>query len=251
VRLLVLSDVHANLEALEACLDAAPAHDLAVNLGDVVGYGGSPNEVIDHVRRECCLHIRGNHDKACAGLTDVDGFNPIAAFAVSWTRLELTPERLAWLRAVPSGPLSLPGMDDVRFAHGSVFDEDEYIVAVSDAVEPLLLLPLPATFFGHTHLQGGFSLYQDSGSEIHPQIDPGDKLDKSELQLIKSARYLINPGSVGQPRDGDWRAGFALFDTDQQTVTFYRVPYDLQGAQQRIRAAALPERLAMRLSIGR
>ena len=251
MRILVLSDVHANLEALEACLDAAPAHDLAVNLGDVVGYGGSPNEVIDRVCRECRLHIRGNHDKACAGLTDVEGFNPIAAYVVSWTRLELTPEHIEWLRAMPSGPLTLPEAEHVRFAHGSVLDEDEYVVGIDDAMEPLMLDSTPITFFGHTHLQGGFSLYNDSASDIHPQIDPGSKLDRSELQLVKSALYLLNPGSVGQPRDGDWRAGFALFDTELSTVTFYRVPYDVATAQQRIRSAALPERLAMRLSIGR
>ncbi len=247
----MLSDIHANLEAMEACLAAAPAWDVAVNLGDVVGYGASPNEVIDLVRRECRLHVRGNHDKACAALMSVEGFNPIAALAAYWTRQTLTPENLGWLQELPPGPLSVDGLEAVQFVHGSPLDEDEYLVGVTDAVEPLLRAQVRVTFFGHSHLQGGFSLYNERGSEIHPHIDPGAGCDTSVLRLNARARYLINPGSVGQPRDGDWRAGFALYDSETASVTYFRVPYDIKRAQGRIIEAQLPERLAARLTFGR
>ncbi len=251
MRVLVLSDIHANLEALEACLETAPDCDVAVNLGDVIGYGASPNEVIDRVRQLCRLHVRGNHDKACATLTSVEGFNPIAALAAYWTRQSLTADNLRWLQELPPGPRTLDGLERVQFVHGSALDEDEYVIGVTDAVQPLLRTQASLTLFGHSHLQGGFSLYREQASEIHPQIDPGAAGDSSVLQLNARARYLINPGSVGQPRDGDWRAGFMVYDSDAAQVTFYRVPYDLKRAQARIIEAQLPERLATRLAFGR
>jgi diadenosine tetraphosphatase ApaH/serine/threonine PP2A family protein phosphatase len=247
----LLSDVHANLEALEACLAAAPPYDMAVNLGDVVGYGANPNEVIERMRRVCRVHVRGNHDKACAGLITAEGFNPVAAAAAAWTRAQLTPDNLEWLQAIPAGPVAAGELEDVHFVHGSALDEDEYVIDVEDAIEPLLRREMRLTFFGHTHLQGGFSLYRDQGSEVHNHIDHGDAQDTGELRLNRNASYLINPGSVGQPRDGDWRAGFALFDSSHQHITFYRIPYDIQSTRRRILDAALPERLATRLAIGR
>ncbi|MFB3814959.1 MAG: metallophosphoesterase [Terriglobales bacterium] len=251
MRVLLISDVHANLEALEACLAAAPSFDVAINLGDIVGYGASPNEVIELARRECRLHVRGNHDKVCAGLTSAEGFNPVAAMAAHWTRQALTAENLEWLRGLPAGPLTLERIEDVQFVHGSPLDEDDYMIGVTDSVEPLLRTAARITFFGHSHLQGGFSLYNDYGSEIHTYIELGGGFDTSALALHPRARYMINPGSVGQPRDGDWRAGFAVFESDPLTVTFFRVPYDVKRAQQRILEAQLPERLASRLTIGR
>jgi diadenosine tetraphosphatase ApaH/serine/threonine PP2A family protein phosphatase len=251
LRVLLISDVHGNLEALEACLEASPPFDVAVNLGDVVGYGASPNETVERVREVCRFHVRGNHDRACSGVSGVEGFNPVAAMAANWTHSSLTPENLEWLRSLPHGPISVDGLADVQFVHGSPLDEDEYLIGVADALEPLLGFPVPLTFFGHSHLQGGFSLYRDRGSELHPQIDHGDVCDSSELRLNQRARYLINPGSVGQPRDGDWRAGFAWLDSDARAIQFFRVPYDVEGAKRRILEAQLPERLAMRLSIGR
>jgi diadenosine tetraphosphatase ApaH/serine/threonine PP2A family protein phosphatase len=251
VRLLVLSDVHANLEAAEACLEAAPAYDLAVDLGDIVGYGASPNEVVARLRPLCRLHVRGNHDKAAAGLTGLEGFNPIAAAAAEWTRHALTPSHLAWLRTLPPGPAHLPEIKDVLWVHGSPLGEDEYLIGMYQAVTPLLQLNCALAFFGHTHLQGGFCLEGDFCREILPGIDPGNAPVSAPFDLSSGAKYLINPGSVGQPRDGDWRAAFALFDSDRRTVTFHRVPYDLARCQQRIRAAGLPERLAGRLALGR
>ncbi len=251
MRVLLLTDLHANLEALEACLKAAPPYDIAVNLGDIVGYGASPNEVIERVRRLCRVNVRGNHDRACAGLSGIDGFNPIAAMSAHWTRQTITPDNLEWLKQLPAGPLATAGLAGVQFVHGSPLDEDEYLVSITNALEPLLGSRMPLTFFGHTHIQGGFCLYDDQGSEINPEIDLSEKPGRGELQLNRKGRYLINPGSAGQPRDGDWRAAFAIFDSDRQAVDFFRVPYDVPSAQRRILDAGLPERLANRLVLGR
>jgi predicted phosphodiesterase len=251
VRILLLSDIHANLEALEASLAAAPSFDAVVNLGDIVGYGASPNEVTVRSRDLGKIFVRGNHDKAVTGLLDLDDFNPLAASAAIWTRNELTSENLDWLRTLPQGPVALPEFSQVLLVHGSVQDEDEYVVSLGDALAPLLTLATPLTFFGHTHLQGGFFVSDSSADGFRPEYRTVGQAESVALQLKPDARYLINPGSVGQPRDGDWRAAFALFDTDTQIVHFHRTPYNLKDAQDRIFAAKLPPRLATRLAAGR
>jgi predicted phosphodiesterase len=251
VRILLLSDIHANLEALEACLDAAPAHDMVVNLGDVVGYGASPNEVIERSRELGETFVRGNHDRAVAGLTDLKDFNPVAALAALWTRDQLTPENLAWLRALPPGPMQIDALPDAQLVHGSPIDEDEYVVTLQDAVEPLLVSSVHLTLFGHTHLQGSFSVDGDKGDATRPQYSTVGRSEALDFPLKAGIRYLINPGSVGQPRDGDWRAAFALIDTETRIFTFCRTPYNLKSAQERILAANLPQRLATRLAAGR
>jgi diadenosine tetraphosphatase ApaH/serine/threonine PP2A family protein phosphatase len=251
LRILLLSDIHANLEALEACLAAAPAHDLVANLGDVVGYGASPNEVVDRSRELGEIFVRGNHDKAATGLLDLDDFNPMAAAAAVWTRDRLTPEHHEWLRALPQGPLPLEAAPEVQLVHGSPADEDAYVVTVGDALVPLITLTTPITFFGHTHLQGGFFANGSSADGFRPEYRTVGKAESVSLQLKPNTRYLLNPGSVGQPRDGDWRAAFALFDTEARVVHFHRTPYNLKAAQDRIFAAELPARLATRLAAGR
>lgn len=251
MRVLLLSDIHSNLEALQSCLAASPAYDLVVNLGDIVGYGASPNQVIERSRELGKIFVRGNHDKAVCGLIDLKDFNPVAALASSWTREQLTPENLEWLRALPQGPIEIADLPGAQFVHGSPVDEDEYVVTVRDAVEPLLMSPTPIIFFGHTHLQGSFVLNDDHIDAVHPAYKTVGKIESSEFPLKNGQRYLVNPGSVGQPRDGDWRAGFALFDSGTRVLTFYRVPYNLKGAQDRILAAELPQRLATRLAAGR
>jgi len=251
VRLLLLSDIHSNLEALEACLAAAPDYDVVVNLGDIVGYGASPNEVIERSRKLGNVFVRGNHDKAVCGLIDIKDFNPVAALASSWTRDQLTSENLDWLRTLPQGPAQIDGLPDAQFVHGSPVDEDEYVVNVGDAVAPLMVSPAMVTFFGHTHLQGSFVLNDDHVDAFHPTYKTVGQIESSEFPLKNRLRYLVNPGSVGQPRDGDWRAGFALFDSEARIVAFYRVPYNLKSAQDRILAADLPPRLATRLAAGR
>jgi predicted phosphodiesterase len=251
VRILVLSDIHANLEALDACLASAPSFDMVVNLGDIVGYGASPNEVTERSRELGKTFVRGNHDKAATGVMELNDFNPMAAAAALWTREELSLDNLEWLRALPHGPVSVPEFPQVQLVHGSPHDEDEYVVSLGDALAPLIALNTPLTFFGHTHLQGGFFANGSSADGFRPEYRTVGQQETVAMQLKPSTRYLINPGSVGQPRDGDWRAAFALFDTDAQVIHFHRTPYNLKSAQDRIFAANLPARLATRLASGR
>jgi diadenosine tetraphosphatase ApaH/serine/threonine PP2A family protein phosphatase len=249
VRILIISDIHANLEALEACLAAAPEYDRVFNLGDIVGYGANPNEVTERSRELGTLFVRGNHDKACSGVTSLEDFNPIAGLAVLWTRQHLKPENLSFLRELPAGPLS--PLDGVRCVHGSPRDEDEYVLMRSDAYSILSQAATAVTFFGHTHLQSGFWM-NDEGQKgalaLRYSSPSGHQI--FQLELSAGVKYMINPGSVGQPRDGDARAAFAIYDTELRTVTFHRVPYDIAAAQEKIFAAGLPERLAIRLEEG-
>jgi len=238
------------VEALEGCVAAAPVCDLVVNLGDIVGYGANPNEVIERSRSMGKHFVRGNHDKAAAGLMDLKDFNPIAGMAALWTREHLTAENLEWLRQLPQGPIRVDEGLDAQFVHGSPIDEDEYLVTMRDAQEPLTYSSVALTFFGHTHIQGGFCKNSDKGV-MQPVYSSQDKRATYEVKLDPETQYLINPGSVGQPRDTDWRAAFAVFDTEAYTLTYYRVPYDVQRAQQRILDANLPQRLAQRLAVGR
>jgi predicted phosphodiesterase len=251
LRILLLSDIHANLEALEACLAAAPSFDFVANLGDVVGYGASPNEVIERSRGLGKIFVRGNHDKAATGLLALDDFNPLAAAAAMWTREALTPEHHQWLHALPQGPIPLEGFPEAQLVHGSPGDEDAYVVSLGDALVPLLALATPLTFFGHTHLQGGFFANGSSADGFRPEYRTVGQAETVALQLKPATRYMINPGSVGQPRDGDWRAAFALFDTEARVIHYHRTPYNLKAAQDRILAANLPPRLATRLAAGR
>lgn len=251
MRVLLLSDIHSNLEALEACLAVAPTHDLVVNLGDIVGYGASPNEVSQRSRDLGTVFVRGNHDKASTGVMDIKEFNPVAGLAAIWTREHLTPENLEWLRALPRGPIQMDSLPNVQFVHGSPLDEDDYLVTLRDALEPLLASSIPLTFFGHSHLQGTFSTNNISSDVFRPAYRTVGQAETLDVPLRAGVRYLVNPGSVGQPRDGDWRAAYAVFDSETQIVTFCRVPYNLKGAQDRILAANLPQRLATRLAAGR
>jgi diadenosine tetraphosphatase ApaH/serine/threonine PP2A family protein phosphatase len=249
MRALVLSDIHGNLQALEAVLAAAGEFDELWNLGDVVGYGANPNEVVALMRELAMVNVRGNHDRVCCGLTSSQGFNPIAAAAAAWTQRVLTPENLQWLRDMPQGPVA--GGGRAMCAHGSPLHEDEYIVTMRDAWSPLQQMSTEVTFFGHTHVQGGFSQRDHEWHENRPYYSTRDQAESVEIDVPVGTRHLINPGSVGQPRDRDWRAGFAIYDSVAETVTFYRVPYDVAAAQAAIRAVGLPEKLAARLSEGR
>lgn len=251
MRILLLSDIHANIEGLEACLAAAPSCDAVVNLGDIVGYGASPNEVVEKSRALGGLVVRGNHDKACCGISNMNDFNPIAGLAVLWTRTILGREHMQWLRNLPQGPLKLEGLEQTAFVHGSPADEDEYLLMLPDA-QRLLDPGAPiVTFFGHTHVQGGFYASRDEAAVVRPVYRSKDKQEKFEFTVRDDTHYLLNPGSAGQPRDSDWRAAFAVYDNEKKLVTFHRVPYDMALAQKRIRDADLPERLATRLAQGR
>ena len=170
MRILLLSDMHANIEALEACLAVAPPHDLIVNLGDVVGYNASPNEVCERVRALDAPIVRGNHDRACSGLTDLSEFNLAAAFSARWTQNVLQPEHLEWLRGLPQGPLRRDDLPGLELVHGAPRDEDEYLLTVSIA-NANFRIPDQADviFFGHTHLQGGYDYSDGKTRSFIPQ----------------------------------------------------------------------------------
>jgi predicted phosphodiesterase len=251
MRVLILSDIHANLQALDAVLAQSPPHDLVWNLGDIVGYGANPNEVIERSRSLGALFVRGNHDRACCGLTDVDGFNPVASRAARWTQCVLSAEHLSWLRRLATGPVRPESTGEISCVHGSLCDEDEYVLSPRDAQQSLEAAPTRINFFGHTHLQGGFATDGQQWYRLTPDYLTRGEPEEWVLRLSSGARYMLNPGSVGQPRDGDWRAAFAVYDTEQHTLTFCRVPYDLRSAQESILRAGLPDRLAFRLRDGR
>jgi len=250
MRALILSDIHANLEALEAVLAAAPEHDAVWNLGDVVGYGASPNEVIEKVRSLDHLVVRGNHDRACCDPPSLEFFSATAASAVRWTQRVLTPENLAWLQHLAPGPVSPAGRESVC-VHGSPYHEDEYLFTLEDTWESFHANPARIIFFGHTHRQEAFATNQQEQFHLKPQYSSAFEPDQCELTLRKGARYLLNPGSVGQPRDGDRRAAFALYDDARELLTWFRVPYELEKAQEKILRAGLPDYLAERLASGR
>jgi diadenosine tetraphosphatase ApaH/serine/threonine PP2A family protein phosphatase len=257
MRALVLSDIHGNLPALQAVLAAARSaavggFEQMWNLGDMVGYGARPNEVLDLLLATpttLTIHVRGNHDRVCCGLTSSHGFNPVAAEAASWTKSHLTAAHLEWLRTVPQGPIA--ATERAMCAHGSPLHEDQYIASMRDAWGPLQRMATEITFFGHTHVQGGFSQQEQEWQEDRPLYASGEGLGCFAIEVPVGSRHLINPGSVGQPRDRDWRAAFAVYDDAVERATFYRVPYDVAAAQAAIRGAGLPERLAARLGTGR
>ena len=248
LRYLLLSDIHSNLEALEACLELARGkYEQVVCLGDLVGYGPDPNAVIEKIKSLTSIIIRGNHDKACTGDPVAEEFNPLARLATEWTRKELTPEHFSFLKNLPAGPVQLEGF---QIVHGSPFDEDDYILGPGQAF-PLLRSPeTQVVCFGHTHHQGGFMISpQGRFQSIRvPSKQEGLIL---ALRLQDEGRYLINPGSIGQPRDGEWRAAFAVLDSGQHTIEYFRSPYDLHRTQEKMRNAGLPHQLIQRLEHGR
>ena len=247
---LIISDIHGNYEALEAVLeDARGRYDRILCLGDLVGYGADPNQVAKWARSNAVSVIRGNHDRACTGTDLLEYFNPAARASAFWTRGALTPDNWTYLEHLPRGPLRVTpegaasGVTTGGFdlVHGSPLDEDEYLVGVEDVQFLSDFLDTQLTFFGHTHLQGGFVLAPRGVKRFIPY---------GVLQLEPDYFYLINPGSVGQPRDGDPRATWCLLDSDERSVTIQRVEYDVESAQKKIRDAGLPEILASRLAWG-
>lgn len=247
MRYLILSDIHGNREALQAVLERAEgAYDEIVCCGDFAGYGADPNAVLDWARANVKLAVRGNHDKAVAGFEgDLGWFNPVARTAALWTQKTLTPENAAYLRDLPKGPLHAGRF---QLVHGSPLDEDEYMVDTEDARQAFSYLESPLTFFGHTHLQGGFTW---SRLRVEGIEKTRRDMERRILDLNPDTAYLINPGSVGQPRDGDPRAAFILYDSEDGYLFYYRVAYDLETAQEKIRKAGLPAILAERLKSGR
>ncbi len=241
MRILLLSDIHANLVALDAVLRAAPPHDGVWCLGDVVGYGPKPNECVARLRELDALTLTGNHDQAALGNVSLELFRDTARQALEWTRRELTSENAAWLAARPvTRPLRVY---DLTLVHGSPRDPLwEYIDEPLIAYENMAYLKTAYGFFGHTHQPAAYHMQPD-GMLVKQSVTPGNP-------LLLQAKVLFNPGSVGQPRDGDPRAAFALYDSAACTVTVQRVEYDIAATQRAMRQAYLPMRLVERLAQG-
>jgi diadenosine tetraphosphatase ApaH/serine/threonine PP2A family protein phosphatase len=244
MRYLVITDIHANIEALDVCLADAErrGYERTLVLGDIVGYGPDPNAVVDRiVNLDAVGIVRGNHDKIAFGIQMAEGFNVSARVAAQWTLNELTPEHKEWLMKLPQGPTVVD--DDVEICHGSPLDEDEYIFDELDARRAMEASPQRLCLFGHTHVAMAFRLASRSIGLVTPP-DEG-------LEIEAESKYLVNPGSVGQPRDGDPRAAYVIFDTVTQRVEMHRVEYPVTRTQQKMATAGLPEPLIRRLAAGR
>jgi diadenosine tetraphosphatase ApaH/serine/threonine PP2A family protein phosphatase len=243
MRLALFSDVHSNLEALLAVRAEVSrlGVDRSVCLGDVVGYGASPNDCCAIVRELAAVVVLGNHDAAVSGRVDYSTYYDGARHALDWTASRLSPENLAWLAELP---LEHREGDDLGFTHGSPLDPLAYGYLIEEE-DLRALLPesegLPAVnFLGHSHLPRVFAV---AGEEVHSLAAP-------RLKLKPGARYFVSVGSVGQPRDGDPRACFAVYDTETRELEFHRVEYDVAAAARRILDADLFFHFAFRLSRG-
>lgn len=243
---LILSDLHANLHALRVVLRYARrrAFQRFILLGDLVGYGAQPNQVLERVLAlRPRLVVRGNHDRACAFEDGAGSFSLPARLSCAWTRDHLSREHLRFLQDLPEGPLWVG--DDYQVAHGSPEDEDTYLLHDRDAAHAFDGFAAQACFFGHTHLPGGWELDEARHSLRALRLEPG-----VWFYLRPGCRYLLNPGSVGQPRDRDPRLSFMTYDPKHLRVKLHRMDYDHGGAARAIRKAGLHPTLAERLQHG-
>ncbi len=245
MRYLIFTDIHGNLEAFQAVLKAVRKKkiDHYLFLGDLVGYGASPNEVVQKLLSLKPLSIvRGNHDKAVAGLDSVQTFNPVAAAAIFWTKKAINKKNLDFLKHLGQSPEIVN--ETITICHGAPFDEDYYIFGEFDAAEAFAYIKTPVCFFGHTHFP---FVYQEKEGLVEGTFLEGDQ---NEVRLEKGSTYLINPGSVGQPRDRNPKAAFAIYDSTSRIVRFQRVEYDIELTQKKILDEDLPAALAERLTVG-
>lgn len=239
MRIAVLSDIHANLVALDAVLAAIGRVDAAWHLGDVVGYGPEPDAVVGRLREIGAIGVRGNHDAAAVGGPEIEHFNVDARRAMEWTRKVISPESWQWLSALPTsvthGQFSL--------VHGSPRDPIwEYVTTTPVARLNLETLTTPYCLHGHTHIP---LVFRDEDGFVET-ITPSDG---SSLRL-DGRRLMANPGSVGQPRDGDPRASALVLDLEAGELTWHRVAYDIAATQAAMRKLGLPPRLVERLDVG-
>jgi diadenosine tetraphosphatase ApaH/serine/threonine PP2A family protein phosphatase len=236
----IFSDIHGNLEALETCLAHADTKqpDASVCLGDFVGYGAAPNECIATMRARIEVAVAGNHDLAACGRIKLGYFNPDAAHAARWTMETLTPEHMAYLKALPYS-VEWRGL---RLVHSSPAQPEEwnYVLSPNDAAFEMEACVEDVCLIGHSHYPGTFEL---AGSQVRYTRD-------AIVNAVRGRRYLVNVPSVGQPRDGDPRAGYLLFDSDSLRFEHVRLEYDIAAAMKRIRDAGLPAFLAERLQWG-
>lgn len=234
----VISDIHANLEALGSVvaeIDRSGIEDI-ICLGDIVGYGADPNACVEMVRERNIVSVMGNHDAAACGACEPTHFNPAAREAVLWTRKELTDENSEFLRDLPDREV----IDNSLAVHGAISDPDKYIMSTHDAEPEFPLMDkYNICFFGHTHVGVCYVFENKNVREIIC----------SELEFTEGMKYMINPGSVGQPRDRDPRASFLLYDNEGR-AHYRRVEYDIERAQEKIIDKGLNKILAERLSYG-
>ncbi|MEO5704869.1 MAG: metallophosphoesterase family protein [Candidatus Limnocylindrales bacterium] len=239
MRIAVLSDIHANLPALDAVLTDAGKVDAVWHLGDVVGYGPEPDAVVERLREVGAVGVRGNHDAAACGGPEIEWFNPDARRAMEWTRRAIGPETEAWLAALPERLV----VNRCELVHGSPREPIwEYVTSSAVARANIAVLSAPIGLHGHTHMPVAW--LEDGG---HVELVRPDR--ESRLDLA-GRRALVNPGSVGQPRDGNPDASYAILDPDAGVVTWHRVAYDIGAVQEAMRAAGLPASLVARLSVG-
>ena len=242
MRIVVISDVHSNLLALDAVLAQAGAADAVWHLGDVVGYGPEPDAVVERLASVGALGVRGNHDAAACGGAEIDWFNPDARSAMEWTREVISERTRSWLGGLPERREEA----DFTLVHGSGRDPTwEYVTSAAAAHESLAVMATRHGVNGHTHIPVGFLETADRIGSVGPGGGPGD----STIGL-DGGRLLLNPGSVGQPRDGDPRASYLILDTDARTASWLRVAYDVAAVGAAMRAVGLPTRLAERLRHG-
>ncbi len=246
MRYLIFSDIHANLEALNSVLSAVSSNhiDKYIFLGDIVGYGANPNELVDVFKT---LHpriaIRGNHDKVVSGLDSGEDFTLHARTAALWSQRQITSVNKRYLQQLSKGPIVVDECFEI--VHGSPHKEDFYIWYEWDARMVLNDSDRWITFFGHTHVPMLYSQNNESGFKAeYPDTQ------NYSSQLSREEKYLINPGSVGQPRDDNPQSSFAIFDSETDIIEINRIEYDIQSAQEKIRQMGLPEMLASRLSVG-
>jgi diadenosine tetraphosphatase ApaH/serine/threonine PP2A family protein phosphatase len=236
----VISDIHGNLEALDAVLEDAKSANVRelICLGDIVGYGADPNGCMERVSAAAKACVLGNHDAAARDLSQAENFNEIAREAIRWTQEQLTAENLERLNVLPFEFIQ----GEARYVHASPDNPSawHYILTEQEAWNAFEACPEPLCFVGHSHVPLRVVL---AGGRL-------EVLEAATLELRDGARALVNVGSVGQPRDGDWRAAYALFDPEGRRVTARRVEYDLRKASSKILQAGLPEILARRLSQG-
>jgi predicted phosphodiesterase len=251
MKYLIISDIHSNMEALGAVMLETMSMDIDkyVILGDIVGYCANPNEAVERVMKmNPAVIIRGNHDKFVSGLSDGRDFNYIAREADLWTRENLSPQNIDFIKRLPKGPVKVDGLFEI--VHGSHYDEDEYILGVNEALFEFYKSEWKMAFFGHTHVQIIWT-YVESKKEVKSRFPNVRENGKSEYKLEEDKRYLINPGSVGQPRDMDPRLAFAIFDSDSAIITFFRINYNIKSVQDKIIRAGLDDFLAERLAVGK
>ncbi|MBI2837019.1 MAG: metallophosphoesterase family protein [Acidobacteria bacterium] len=246
MRYLIFSDIHSNLEAMEVLLRWAKRKkiDKYVVLGDLVGYAASPNQVVDRIRKLRPLEIvRGNHDKVACGIESGEDFNTAALYAANWTQQKLTKANVAFLREMPQGPRRVD--DAFLICHGAPYHEDAYLFSEYDATLAFASFKENLCFFGHTHIPRIY--FQNPSGDVGFMNLRGDEV---RFDFEDGCRYLINPGSLGQPRDRNFKISFAVFDSEKRTLTSYRKPYQFTVTQSKITKAQLPQMLATRLGMG-